>query len=100
MSANADRIWTDAERQELLDLLRSAVSYREAAYRLRRSEADCRLEAALLRDRGWTAVGAKRRMRTPPPSRQCLCCRRPFAPRHRLNFLCGRDSCDATAVLA
>lgn len=88
MSENAPRAWTNPERQQLLDLLRSAEPYSAAAQQLRRSEADCRAEAALLRDAGWAATGTRRRYRAPPPSRRCLTCEGPFAPETRFMFMC------------
>jgi hypothetical protein len=86
-STRTPRIWTEAERQLLLNLLREATSYRDVARELRRTEADCRAEAGALRAMGWTAVGAQQRSRVPPPSRRCLCCGTPFAPETRFMFM-------------
>jgi hypothetical protein len=85
------RLWTDPERQALLDLLRAATSYRDVARALRRDEADCRAEAENLRAQGWAATGARQRTRLPPPSRRCLCCGAPFAPETRFMFM--RPAC-------
>lgn len=93
---NAPRRWTDAERQQLLDLLRSGIGYPAAARQLARGEADCRAEAVLLRDAGWTAAGAMKR-RAPPPSRQCLGCEEDFAPEGRFLFMCRPCRRAATA---
>ncbi|MBR0651367.1 hypothetical protein GXW78_16965 [Roseomonas terrae] len=90
-ASNTPRRWTDAERQQLLDLLREGVGgYQHVAYRLGRNVEDCQAEAAVLRQRGWTASGASKRRGTPPPSRECLTCRDPFAPEGRFYFLCQR----------
>lgn len=85
------RAWTYADRELVLTLLREGQDFRQVARVFACTEADARDQAAIARAAGLVAIGAKRRMTTPAPSRACACCRSPFAPRTRFMFRC--DSC-------
>jgi Zn finger protein HypA/HybF involved in hydrogenase expression len=83
--------WTDARRVLLLTLLREGREFRQAARDLACTEAEAREQAAIGRAAGLLAIGAKRRMQEPAPTRRCCACRQPFAPRTRFFFRC--DPC-------
>lgn len=93
--------WPDeARRVLLLTLLREGQSFGQVAATFGCSEDEARAQAQAARAAGLVAIGAKRRAVTPTPSRRCLCCRQPFAPTHRFNFLCPSEACTPSGVLA
>lgn len=97
---SGERPWTQQECQALLDRLREGEAYPRVASALGRTEEECRTQADALRQLGWSAAGATRRMHAPPQSRRCLRCRDPFAPKARFNFLCAGCGAVAASVTA
>lgn len=83
--------WTDARRTLLLTLLREGGDYHQVARTFGCTSEEAREQAAIGRAAGLVAIGAKRRMQEPAPTRRCCACRQPFAPRTRFFFRC--DPC-------
>lgn len=85
--------WTDARRVLLLTLLREGQDFSQVAKTFGCSADEAREQARIGRAAGLVAIGAKRRMQQPAPTRRCcvLDCRKPFAPRTDFTFRC--DEC-------
>lgn len=84
--------FSEGERRVIIDMRRRGCTFREISARLKRSSAQCRVEAGRLGITQKKSVGAG----PPIPRRKCLMHGKMFQPAHRHEFVC--KTCKDTSV--